>query len=211
MDLWLTDTVSKLSFLWCFLALYSTWYELRCFRVLRFMQLHEWPLEVFFFPWCSDYNTCTCTHERACVCTCRRVFVWTLDHQLISHTGRHQRRFELTLRVGAALHAIRNFTSLPLQQHQTYMPIHIEMNRWSFAMHRIAILHWEKIKLQKSRDTFGSVCRWWGLVSSQVKWRCSVSLWKCGQSAGIMFFLLKQVNCVSITALLQKPAPFLLD
>lgn len=33
----------------------------------------------------------------------------------------------------AALHAIRNFTSLPLQQHQTYIPIHIEMNRWEFC------------------------------------------------------------------------------
>lgn len=60
-------------------------------------------------------------YMRAHVCMCWCVFVWTLDHQLISHTDRHQRRFELTLRVGAAQHAIRNFTSLPLQQHQTYM------------------------------------------------------------------------------------------
>lgn len=59
----------------------------------------------------------------------------------------------------AAPHAIRNFTSLLLQPHQTYTAIHIEMNRWSFAMHRITIPHSEEIKLQKSEMHRG-VCRW---------------------------------------------------
>ncbi len=184
------------------------WYEL-CVSIHVSTRVASLTLSQVFLVWWLQHVYMRA--RRPCMDVPRRVFVWTLDHQLISHTDRHQRRFELTLRVGAALHAIRNFTSLPLQQHQTYKPIHIEMNRWSFAMHRIAILHWEKIKLQKSRDTFGSVCRWLCRVSSQVTWRCSLSLWKCGQSAGIMFFLLKQVSCVSITALLQKPAPFLLD
>lgn len=49
-----------------------------------------------------------------------------------------------------------------------------------------------KDKTSKERRYIG-ICfsRWWGCVSSQVEWRCSVSLWKCGQSASIVFFLIK--------------------
>lgn len=94
--------------------LYSTWYQLRHFLCVWIHVSTQVVPQVFFF---GVINTCM----RAGPCMRWRVFVWTLDHQLISHTGRHQRRFELTLRVGAALHGIRNFTSLPLLQHQTYM------------------------------------------------------------------------------------------
>lgn len=129
------------------------------------------------------------------LCVCWRAPVWTLDQQLISHAGRHQRGLELTLRVEATLHAIRNFTSPSLQQHQTYMPIHIEMNKWSLAMQRIVILRWGEIKLQTSRDAYGSFssfyfcwvysgCRWSGNV------RCLC--FKCGQSATVLFFQRKE-------------------
>lgn len=64
-------------------------------------------------------------------------------------------------------------------------------NKWSFAMHRIAILRCGKIKLQKSRDVYGSVC-WIFLflfrlrsVAGEVKVFCVC--FKSRQSAGIMF------------------------
>lgn len=204
MDLRLTDTV-KLSFHWCFGAIqYVIWAAV--FPVCLDSCVHTNGLWSFLVWWLQHVymHARPCMYVLACVC---------VNSGPPAHFTHRQTSKAVWINPAcrSALHAIRNFTSLPLQQHQTYMPIHIEMNRWSFAMHRIAILHWEKIKLQKSRDIFGSVCRWLGCVLSQVKWRCSVSLCECGQSAGIIFFLLKQVNCVSITALLQKPAPFLLD
>lgn len=72
-----------------------------------------------------------------CVCVC--AWRWRiLDHQLISHAGRHQRRLELTLRVGGCL-APAISHGRPLQRRQTYTaPIHIEMNRWSCATCRRA-------------------------------------------------------------------------
>lgn len=135
-------------------------------------------------------TVCTCVW----LCMCWRVLVWTLDQQLISHAGRHQRRLELTLRVEATLHAIRNFPSPSLQQHQTYMPIHIEMNKWSLAMQQIAILRWGEIKLQTSWDAYGSFSSFFFFrVHSGHRWSGSVLClcFKCGRSATIMFSLIK--------------------
>lgn len=47
-------------------------------------------------------------------------------------------------------------------------------------MHQIAIPHWGKIKLQKSSDKLGSVCRWLfpRVVGGRVKEFCvSVKVW----------------------------------
>lgn len=209
MDLLLNT--ARQSFWWCFGTVeYPIWADWLLCGWIHVPTSVVPPVFSLFFFRCDDYEASVRTHDR--VCMCWHVYEWTLDHQLISHAGRHQRRFELTLRVGAALHAIRNFTSLPLQRHQTYMPIHIEMNRWSFAMQRIAILHWEKIKLQKSGDTLGSVLAG-GEAVYRRRWSEGV-LCLCesvGKVQVSCFFLLKQVNCVYITAPLQKLAPFLLD
>lgn len=189
---------------------YSTWYQLRHFPY-ECLCLHKWSLKCFFPPlflFFFDQHKCA-RRPRACVYAPQCVCVRTLDHQLISHAGRHQRGLELTLRVGAAPHGTRNFTSPPLQQRQTYMaPIHIEMSRWSCAMCRVAIARSEEIKLQKSGDTPGSVCRWVSprVAASRLEVFCVGA--KCRYH---VFFLLKQASCVSITALSQKPAPFLLD
>lgn len=85
-------------------------------REFEFICLHSGLSSVFFVCVIS-----MCMYAGQCIYMFWCVFVWTLAHQLISHTDRHQRRFELTLRVRAALRGIRNFTLQPLQLHQTYL------------------------------------------------------------------------------------------
>lgn len=105
------------------------------------------------------------------VCACARARRWqrqTLDHQLISHAGRHQRGLELTLRVGGrSAPAISHLR--PLQRRQTYTAlIRIEMKRWSCATCRRRRGGGE-IKLQKSRRRArrGSLFRWFGPAASR--------------------------------------------
>lgn len=161
MDLRLTDT-GKLS-----LVLYGMWPEPRCLLWPR-----EWSLE------CSRCEDCdSCTPVWSCVC---------VNSGPPAHFTHRQTSKAVCINPAcrAALHAIRNFTSLLLRQHRTYMAIHIEMNRWSSAMQRITIIRREQIKLQKSRDTLRSVCRLClaaGGVEVWAKCTCHVFLIKAGQ------------------------------
>lgn len=83
---------------------------------------------------------------RVCARAPARVFAWTLDHQLISHTDRHQRGFELTLRVHSVFQPQFHVSPPPHQ-----VDIHIEMKQMEFCPPpRRSILGCGKIKLQTS-------------------------------------------------------------
>lgn len=99
-------------------------------RIPEFMRLREWSLAISGVMITTRVHACTAMY--ACA---RRVRVWVSSGPPTHFYTQTDIKggFELTPRVGAALHATRNFTSLPLQQHQTHTAIHIKMNRWEFC------------------------------------------------------------------------------
>lgn len=183
MDLPLMDT--KVELFVGVLVLYSLGYKLAILSVWLDSFSHSrglWSVR------CDDQNTCV--RVCGCILVCACVNSGPTAHFTHRQTSK---RSELTLRVEATLHAIRNFTSLSLQQHQTFIPIHIEMNRRSSAMQRITILGWGKIKTSKGGRYIWNWSRFLRLrVWLQGKPGIFLHLcFRCGQSAGIAIFLIK--------------------
>lgn len=168
---------------------------------------------------------CVCVYAHTpvlvgvCVCC-----VWCPDHQLISHIDRHQRRCELTSRGGPL--GMPSTISHLCHPSSTKLPCPFIL-KWtdgSIAVLWIAILRWEKIKLQKRSDIvwlgdlFAVVCVCVGSVSSQVK--CTGVLCLC-ESAGkarryrvCLFVFSSYLSSSSVFPLqssLHKLSPFLLD
>lgn len=162
-------------------------YELIDYCVAGFTCPHQWSLQFFL----SLFLGVMSTHVRPCmyVLAC----VWVNPGPPAHFTRRQTSKafwINPACRGRSACHPQFHISAAPAAPNLHAHSYWNEQMEFCHAANRHPSLR--KDKTSKERRYIG-ICfsRWWGCVSSQVEWRCSVCLWKCGQSASIVFFLIK--------------------